>query len=234
MSGQLATRLLEQGTVHSDPPAFRLALPPLPPPADATYRAPNSLHLGKRFAPGAAFRFAVPGPQVRAAWRLPVRGSQLLPYRQALALQNSSTALGRFLDPLNPTLLLLPPPPAPQFLDDSFLGPGGEPVRQGECPASPPAAAAAFRPCRLPPGCTARAWRPPHQQHPPPAIPPRVPQRWRRRGRRRWAACRRWVGSWWRISISRPLLRPRCCCMGRLLWRSAMQVGRGLCAGLRA
>lgn len=46
--------------------------PMLYPPAtapDPTFRQPNIANLEKRYSPGAAFRFALPGPQVRGAAR---------------------------------------------------------------------------------------------------------------------------------------------------------------------
>lgn len=49
------------------------------PPADPTYRLPNAANLAKRWTPQAAFRFALPGPQVRCGG----------------CLQGSSNASGR-------------------------------------------------------------------------------------------------------------------------------------------
>jgi hypothetical protein len=108
--------------------------PPLPRPTDPTYRLPNVANLPKRYTPQAAFHFALPGPQVRAAastawagWHAvavcqPARGASLavcvLP-EYLMQLANAAC--------LHPTMRA-----CPQFLDNSFEGPGGEPVRQGE------------------------------------------------------------------------------------------------------
>lgn len=50
--------------------ASNLAVAPASVAADPTYRLPNAANLQRRYQPQAAFRFAVPGPQVRRAHAL--------------------------------------------------------------------------------------------------------------------------------------------------------------------
>jgi hypothetical protein len=52
---------------HLFPLYLTSCLHPSPAHTDPTYRLPNSANLPKRYTPQAAFRFALPGPQVRLA-----------------------------------------------------------------------------------------------------------------------------------------------------------------------